>query len=178
MYNIAMNIEQIDNMLVAHKDINKDVYEGHYLEQYRIYLHIFNNTSDRRQKSNEFFLGLNAAIIGIIGYVESKALPHASLIFMLIPLVGISICYSWHRMILSYKQLNRAKFKVIHTVERKLPLSLFETEWDLLGKGKDPHKYLPLSQTEKNIPLMFIVLYAVIFLASLPWDDIMMLPTR
>lgn len=168
-----MEIEQIDNILTLNKDENRDSYEGHYLEQYRIYLHIFNNTSDRRQKSNEFFLGLNAAIIGIIGYVETKTLPHASVVFILIPLVGIGICYSWYMMINSYKQLNRAKFKIIHSVEKKLPLSLFETEWNILGRGKDKRKYYPLSQIEKNIPIMFIALYIVLFLVSLPLDEIL-----
>ncbi len=170
-----MEIEQIDNLLISNNDDHKDTYEGHYLEQYRIYLHIFNSTGDRRQKSNEFFLGINAAIIGILGYVETKTLPHSSIVFVLIPFVGMGICYFWYRMILSYKQLNRAKFKVIHTVERKLPLSLFETEWNLLGKGKDRSKYYPLSHIEKNIPLMFISLYIIILIVSLPWNDISML---
>lgn len=172
MYNGSMEIEQIDNLLIASKEENKMTNEGHYLEQYRIYLHIFNSTSDRRQKSNEFFLGLNAAIIGILGYVETKTLPHASIVFVLVPLVGMGICHAWYRIILSYKQLARAKFKVIHTIERKLPLSLFETEWNILGRGKDKTKYFPLSLTEKNIPLMFICLYVTIFCVSLPWDDI------
>src|SRR5437667_434058 len=131
MYNKGMEIEEIDNLLIPSKDENKDSYEGHFLEQYRIYLHVFNSTCDRRQKSNEFFLVLNAAIIGILGYVKTKSLPHASILFALIPFIGIGICYSWYRMIRSYRQLNRAKFQVIHTVERKLPLALFETEWNV-----------------------------------------------
>lgn len=137
------------------------------LEQYRIYLHILNSTSDRSQKANEFFLGLNAAIIGILGYVETKNLPHGNMIFMLIPFVGISVSYSWYKIINSYSQLNRAKFKVIHAIERKLPVALFETEWNLLGKGKDRKKYLAFSKIEKNIPLTFIVLYIIILITTL-----------
>jgi hypothetical protein len=68
--------EEIDELLLAtyteHKEEHADRYVDHYLEQYRIYLHIFNDTSNRRQKSNEFFLGLNTAIIALMGYIETK----------------------------------------------------------------------------------------------------------
>jgi len=149
----------------------EDNYENHYLEQYRMYLHIFNSTSDRRSKSNEFFLGLNTAIIAALGYMESKNLTdNTSIIFLFAPLVGIAICYCWYQIILSYKKLNRAKFRVIHEIEEKLPLSLFKTEWELLGKGLDHTKYRKLSSIEKNIPITFIVLYVVILGVSLPWN--------
>jgi len=163
----------IDNMLAsghAHTDENGEKYpEGyidHLLEQYRVYLHIFNSTSELRHRYNEFFLGLNTAIMGIMGYIESRDVLHAPIIFTLVPMVGIAICFSWHRIISSFSQLNRAKFKVIHGIEAKLPASLFRTEWQLLGEGKDLNKYHPLSRIEKNIPVIFIVLYAVILLAN------------
>src|SRR3989344_1376679 len=121
-----MKIDTVDHILFTAKGKEvgpeKDSYTNYCLEQYRIYLHVFNSTSDRSQKSNEFFLGLNAAIIGILGYVETKSLPHGNTIFTLIPFVGISISYSWYKIINSYSQLNRAKFKVIHALEQKLPI--------------------------------------------------------
>jgi hypothetical protein len=145
----------------------KDPYLNQYLEQYRIYLHIFNSTNDRSQKSNEFFLGLNAAIIGILGYVETKSLPHGNMIFLLIPFIGISISYSWYKIINSYSILNRAKFKVIHKMEEKLPVALFTKEWSTLNDSKNQHKYVSFSRIEKNIPITFIVLYIVILIVTL-----------
>lgn len=160
----------IDNLLFTRnndkiKD-SKDPYVDYCLEQYRIYLHVFNSTNERRQKSNEFFLGLNAAIIGILGYVETKTIPNANIIFMLVPFLGISIGYCWYKIIKSYSQLNKAKFKVIHTIEQKLPITLFETEWHILGKGKNIQKYYPLSDTEKLIPVTFMALYIAILLLN------------
>ena len=164
--------DQIDDILIAtnteHKNKHPDRYIDHYLEQYRIYLLIFDNLSDRRQKSNEFFLGLNTAIMGIMGYFEIKNIPETPIIFILVPLVGMAICFCWYRLILSFSQLNRAKFKVIHTLEKKLPANLFETEWQLLGEGKDKTKYFPISHIERFIPIIFIVLYLVILLANSP----------
>ncbi len=171
-----MKIDGIDSILFTAKGEEvkekKDSHVDYCLEQYRIYLHVFNATSDRSQKSNEFFLGLNAAIIGILGYAETKSLPHGNIIFTMIPLVGISISYSWYRIINSYNQLNRAKFKVIHALEQKLPVALFETEWNLLGRGKDRKIYLPFSKIERDIPITFISLYVIIMLVSMPWGEI------
>ena len=165
-----MDRDQIDNMLIsknlAYKEKYAENYIGHYIEQYRIYLHLFDRTSDRRHKSNEFFLGVNTAIMGIMGYIEAKNIEHTPVIFFLAPIVGVAICFCWYRLIMSVSQLNRAKFKVIHNLEKNLPLNLFETEWHLLGNGKDSSKYYPISHTERFIPLIFIFLYIVIFLAN------------
>ncbi len=152
---------------------SKDPYVDYCLEQYRIYLHVFNSTNERRLKSNEFFLGLNTAIIGILGYVETKNLPDPNITFLLIPFVGISISYCWYKIINSYKQLNRAKFQVIHSVEQKLPITLFQTEWHVLGKGKDVKKYKPLSEIEKIIPITFIAFYIVILIIGVSWSSVL-----
>jgi hypothetical protein len=173
-----MDKDKLDSILYSRTNNYNDGkiennYENHYLEQYRMYLHLFNSTSDRRNKANEFFLGLNTAIIGVLGYLETKTPnDNSSVIFLFAPLVGIAICYCWYEIIISYKQLHRAKFKVIHSIEEKLPISLFKTEWELLGRGNDFSKYRRLSSIEKNIPIIFIVLYTVIFSMSLPWDII------
>ncbi|MDR3519541.1 MAG: hypothetical protein P4L63_01465 [Candidatus Pacebacteria bacterium] len=162
----------IDDILVAaypeYKTTFPERYIDHYLEQYRIYLLIFDNLSDRRQKSNEFFLAINTAIMGIMGYFEIKTISDSQTIFVLVPLVGMAICFCWYRMILSYSQLNRAKFKVIHTLEQKLPAKLFDTEWQILGGGKNRSKYFPLSHAERFIPIIFIVLYIIIFIVNSP----------
>ena len=164
--------DQIDNMLIPvkseHEEKYPDKYIDHYLEQYRIYLHVFNSTNERRQKSNEFFLGINTAIMAILGYIETKEVSHIPMVFTLVPLIGIALCYAWYQTICSYRQLNRAKFKVIHRLEHKLPADLFETEWNILGKGRDYKKYRPLSHIELSIPSIFVILYFIIFVANLP----------
>jgi len=173
-----MSIErgEIDNLLYVrntdHKENHNDRYIDHYLEQYRIYLHVFNTTSERRLKANEFYLAINTAIMGILGYFEIKGPAERPVVLVLVPFVGVAICYCWYRIIQSYRQLNKAKFSIIHSAEKKLPLSLFETEWELLGKMKDPKKYRPLSSIEKYIPVIFIVLYILIFFANFPWSEI------
>jgi hypothetical protein len=111
--------------------------------------------------------------MAVLGYLEVKhgvMLPddHIFLIFLCVPLMGILICRSWWQTIRSYRQLARAKFKVLHTLEHRLPARLFETEWELLGKGKDRRAYYPLSRIERSIPVTFMALYLVIICANIP----------
>ncbi len=174
-----MEKEEIDNLLYKrytdHQENHADRYIDHYLEQYRIYIHVMNAASERRLKSNEFFLAINTAIMGILGYFEIKGSVEKSILIFMVPFVGIAICYCWYKIINSYSQLNRAKFAVIHSIEKKLPLALFETEWELLGKGKDKKKYWPLSWTEKLIPIIFIILYVLIFASGIIIENILIL---
>ena len=170
--------KKIDELLIdsqmEHKSLYPDLYIHHYLEQYRVYLRAFTSMVERRQKSNEFFLSINTAIMAILGYIETEQGPvqHSALIFSFVPFVGIVICYSWALAVRSYRQVAQAKYKVIHRLERRLPAALFETEWEILGRGKDAKRYYPLSRVEKNIPLIFIVLYVIIFIANSPFMSV------
>src|SRR5580658_6434575 len=110
-----------------HKVKYGEKYIDHLLDQYKIYLSMLDKISERRQKSNEFFMGLNTAIIGLLGYIETRSLPHTTLILLAIPIVGGLICFYWYQIIRSYKNLNTAKFAVVHAIEQRLPITMFET---------------------------------------------------
>ena len=84
-------------------------------------------------------------------------------------LAGIAISYMWYRLIRSYRDLNSAKFKVIHQIEKKLPLSPFDAEWEAVGRGENSSLYLPFTHIEIGIPWVFLVLHMFAFYQSFPW---------
>ena len=170
-----MKNEDIENSLFKdneHKEKYGDKYIEHYLDQYKTYLSMLDNISDRRQKSNEFFMTLNSVVIGALGYIETTSIKHSNIILYLIPVVGGLIAYYWYHIVCSYKNLNTAKFAVVHTIESRLPIAMFETEWEILEKGENKKKYYPFTHIELNIPLIFIGIYAFLFLVNLPWGFI------
>src|SRR5580658_2841053 len=116
--------EDLSRMLfVSASDKYGDKYIEHLLEQYKIYLTGIEKISDRRQKANEFFLALNAALVTILGFVIAKQSQGDHIpIVTLAAVAGMLICYLWYRMVRSYKGLNEGKFKVIHMIEARLPL--------------------------------------------------------
>ena len=57
------------NLIVNDKDSYGESYQAHSLEIYKLYVQMADNISARRQSANSFFLTVNTAIIGIVGYV-------------------------------------------------------------------------------------------------------------
>lgn len=153
----------------------KGNYQDHLLSQYRLYVGSAEKISDRRQRTNDFFLTLNSAILAFLGYsvVQSEGRFNLMTIFSL---AGIVICYFWYRIIRSYKNINSGKFKVIHIIEKKLPLALYDTEWTALDRGENPKTYLPFTHIEIKVPWAFIILYFLLILVriilSIPWNSL------
>lgn len=143
-------------------------FRDHCLEIYKIYVGSADKISERRQIANSFFLSINTAIVGLISYLQAGSNEKTFLgFYLLVSIAGMFICYMWYRLILSYKQINSGKFKIIHQIEEQLPLSPYGAEWEILGQGEDPKKYLPFTYIEILVPWVFFGLHAVLFVKSI-----------
>lgn len=138
-------------------------YQDHFFKQYKIYIDSIEKTSDRRQQANNYFITINASLISIIGLsFQLKFFENSVWLKILLAFLGIIICIIFYFLIRSYKQLNAGKFKVIHEIEKKLPLSMYKYEWQILGEGKDQAKYYPFSHIELFIPWIFGIIYFIL----------------
>jgi hypothetical protein len=145
-----------------------DNYKSHYIEIYKLYVEMADKISERRQAANSFFLTINTAIVGLVSYLQLGQTGKTESIFhLMIGMAGMIICYMWYRLVLSYKQLNSGKFRVVHLIEQNLPLAPYDAEWEILGRGKDPKKYLPFTHIEIFVPWVFFGLHAFVFLYGL-----------
>ncbi|MSR78873.1 MAG: hypothetical protein EXS59_01880 [Candidatus Taylorbacteria bacterium] len=164
-----MKPEDIDKMLFVSKSADYgDKYIEHLLEQYKIYIASAERVSDRRQKSNDFFLALNTALVALLGFVATKASPtRISSLLIIAPIAGAAMCYLWYEIIQSHKKLNDAKYKVLHVIESRLPLALYDTEWEALGRGKDTSKYWAFTHIELWVPWIFIAIYVMLFTSTI-----------
>jgi len=138
-------------------------YEKHLFEQYQLYIEGAEKISDRRQNANNYFITINTALITLLG-LSFQVNFLDSLVWMrsLISGLGIVICIIFWFLLRSYKQLNTGKFKVIHEIEKQLPLALYDYEWKILGEGKDEKKYYPFSHVELLIPWVSGLLYLIL----------------
>jgi len=147
-------------------------YDIHYLEQYKIYVEMADRISSRRQSANSFFLSVNTAVVAIIGYVQlGQATGTSQAFYWLVSIAGMALCYTWYRLIRSYKDLNSGKFKVIHALEQKLPTAPYDAEWESLERGNNPKLYHPFTKVEIVVPWVFFILHLSILLQTIPWDD-------
>jgi len=166
-----MTKDKITTMLFVSESANYgDKYIEHLLEQYKIYLSAIEKISDRRQKTNEFFLALNTSLVTLLGFLLSKqgTTPIFSGI-LYAALAGIILCYLWYRIVRSYKGLNTGKLLVIHAIESRLPLALYDTEWELLGRGQNRKIYWPFTHIELLVPWVYIFLFSLVVISSICW---------
>lgn len=168
---MALEKNDIEKILfVSASDKYGEKYIEHLLDQYKIYINAAEKISDRRQKTNEFFLGLNTALVAFLGFIVTKTSEiEISLMVGASAVAGVTICYLWYRIIASYKGLNSAKFKVIHAIELRLPLALYDTEWEMLERGENKKVYWPFSHIELHVPKIFIVIYIALAASAIPW---------
>ncbi len=143
-------------------------YRDHAWEIYKLYVEMADKISERRQSANSFFLTLNSAIVALVGYVNlsQDTVPGTSSFFWLVAVSGMVLCYLWYRLIRSYKDINSGKFKVIHVIEKQLPLRPYDAEWTALGKGEDSKLYLPFTHIEIYVPWVFFIVHLFVLIRS------------
>ena len=136
-------------------------YYNHIFEQYKLYVQMADQVSARRNLANTFFLTLHTFLLGSFGFFIEKAPSLLSQPPIVIPFAAVlALCVAWWMIVRSYRQLNSGKFKVIGEFEKRLPTSPYwSAEWNALGEGKDPMKYLPLTHVENWVPVIFAGLY-------------------
>ncbi|MCZ6852616.1 MAG: hypothetical protein O7G86_01750 [Gammaproteobacteria bacterium] len=152
--------------------VSKDQYgdetqhRDHLLEMYKTYVEMADRISQHRQSANKFYLSLNSAIIGLIGYVQLGD-PTEHSFYWLVAIAGAIISYLWYRQIRSYKDMNSGKFKVVHELEAYLPVCPYDAEWTALGEGKRPDLYLPFTDIEIRVPFVFMAIHVSVIIAAL-----------
>lgn len=133
-------------------------------EQYKVYVNRSSDVSNRRLKTNRFYVSLLSAGIGVMGLlINSQQLTDIQYIgLIVIGLVGIALCISWLLNIWSYKQLNKGKYAVIHEMEEKLPHACYRDEWKKLDYGQNNRTYLTHWKVERVVPLLLAAPYLLL----------------
>lgn len=140
-----------------------DKYQNHLLEQYKLYVQTSQQVSERRQNANNFLLTVNSSLVVLyVALLSTFGHHHWN---ALIPFTGLFVCFLWYSTVDSYKDLNTAKFAVIHELEEQLPVALFKHEWHVCGHNRKKtdrdiaDRYVPLTHLERWIPVAFAALY-------------------
>lgn len=143
-------------------------YAAHLLDQYKLYVSMADKISERRQTANAFFSTINTALFATLGIVLPRTEGwFGTAWYVIVGAAGLVLCYSWYRLLRSYRDINSAKFKVVHEIERLLPIRPYDTEWTSVGCGDNPKLYLPFTHIETKIPGIFGILYLALIVVAL-----------
>jgi len=143
-----------------------DKWHSHLLDQYRLYVEMADRVSQRRTAANTYFLSVNSAILAFVGYLTTESSPDY---MWLLALAGCMLTLFWHSIVLSYRNLNTAKWQIVQDIEKRLPISPYDAEWDAVQRGKNPRLYRPISHIESWVPAVFLVLHVIVFVRTFPW---------
>ena len=137
-------------------------------EQYKLALEMADRVSARRGQANQFYLTLQSSLLGvpaILGLFGSGS-GLDPLRATLIALIGAMTSITWWLQLRSFRDLNRAKFKVINQMERDyLTVHPFTDEWAVLKKDPIPRwqeRYAELGAVERVIPVVFFLVNLVV----------------
>lgn len=146
-----MNENKEENKLFQNNKGDLDIES--LLAQWQTCVEMANSVSARRDTINNLFVTLHLALITTIAVIwDTKAYP-------ILGLGGI-LCVLWFISIGNYRKLNQAKYDVICEIEKHLPAQPFNVEWGYVKKRKF---YIEGTQIEKWVPIMFLIVYFIIF---------------
>ena len=137
------------------------------VKQYELYLNGIEQTSNRRGKALGSLVALNSAYF-TCGGIILQFTEGANRIILLcgLCLLGVLTSIIFFFLLRSYRQLNSAKFQVLHKIEEQLPLQPYTEEWSIVGNGNNRSRYWPLSHLEKWIPIVFGLVYFAVFIMT------------
>ena len=127
------------------------------LELYKLHVEMADRVSHRRGIANNLFIAIHTSIILVSGlaikYFEQFKIP-----LLIVMALGIALALIWKELILSYKKLNSAKFKVINKIEEDhFSIQPYVDEYEYYKKDKRKD----FSIIEKRIPIVLVTVYIV-----------------
>ena len=139
----------------------EDIDQNAALEQWKFYGQSTHQVSNRRLKNNRFYLRLLIALLGVAG-IGGKLGFITPVGILFIGAIGLPFCILWAFHILSYKQLNSGKYRVLWQMAEHLPYGPFQMEWDHLKEGEEPDVYIKHTTVEVWWPRVFGFFYTVL----------------
>jgi uncharacterized membrane protein YqjE len=158
-----------------------------HFDEFKVYLESAERTTDRRLDLNKTNAPLALLILAGIGamvswsYDKDQIAPIADLAVFLVSLLAAIFCFWWWKQIISYKELNSAKFQILNEMAKKLVITdgegkvpshrPFEKEWSLMEKNETLGKFgkmraLTASPSELTVPKSFLVAFLLISVAA------------
>lgn len=140
------------------------------LDIYKLTVEMADRISARRALASTFFLTALSSLIVVIGLTTKAEWAFA--------LPGLVLAITWWLLLRSYRLLNRAKYKVIQNMEKRLPVQPFTDEWPITEAIPGDEivrfrrikalrgRYAELGVLEQTVPTIFGVIFLVILISS------------
>lgn len=134
------------------------------IDLYKMAVEMADRISSRRATSNAFYITVQTALVAVLGIATPTIRQAPWWAVLIVAVAGLSVSGSWWLQLRSYRDLNRAKFIVINSMESSLPRRIYSDEWEILKTQPWHRRYTELGITERIIPFVFGALYIFLFI--------------
>ena len=131
-------------------------YHAHVLEMYKLHTEMADRVSQRRGLMNRLYTTAHVALI-VLGtklWIDQEFPLISVFVFSIL---GLCFAWVWRLNIVSYQQLNAAKFEALDLLEKELPLPFYKIEQAAYSKKKRKD----FSSIETTIPWVLCAGYAL-----------------
>ncbi len=147
----------------ATENYSNELYQTLLVEQYKLYVEMYDRITARRSLANTFFLTLHAIFISGLGLSLRNTASITGVGLLLFPLLGLLVlCYAWWRLVQYYRRVSNAKEIVIAEMEKRLPSN---PSWSAERKAMQIDRpYNSLRRMEIILPFIFGLLYVLTYI--------------
>jgi hypothetical protein len=147
-------------------------------EEYKLFVEDTARFTDRRLTVNNIYVAVNSAVLAAVAFLGKDAgfLPSwRTGTLALVLVAGIVICLQWIQLIGKYKGLVKLRMDQLHKMEVSPEMAgcwqMYHKEDDLYPRDEkgnlSPGKSHNISDLERWLPAVFIIVYAIFLLGCL-----------
>ena len=141
-----------------------DTEQKERLEIYKLHAELADRVSQRREGANRLYVSLLVGLVVFLAALLRFGMGEApeQLVLGVLGVFGVLLSISWMIVIRSYRQLNTGKFAALQELEKELVYPFFTREWELLSEGREISRYWKLTEVERGLPIIFILLFCAL----------------
>ncbi|MCB9585273.1 MAG: hypothetical protein H6718_07740 [Polyangiaceae bacterium] len=132
------------------------------LEQYKMAVDSSLRVTEWRYRANQFGLAAVGGMLAAFGWVVKAAGESARWPLVAACIFGVVFALYWLQTIRSHRQLNSAKFKIIHQIEVRFPVRFFAAEWELVKLSTGTARYRSFSRLDEALVIIICLLFGVL----------------
>ncbi|MBR5596352.1 MAG: hypothetical protein IKW30_02980 [Lachnospiraceae bacterium] len=166
LYSIAKEYQNKEYLKLINEpgNLKKNLDMQIVLEQYKFFAETSEALVNRRQNVNSFYISANTALITIIATIFSLNTDWTIrfIITIVLALPGTLLNVSWKKILEAYGITNSSKLTILSELEKQLAISLYGAEWEEMSNEYNKKRYVSFTDSEKNLPRVFNILYTAL----------------
>jgi hypothetical protein len=138
--------------------------------QYATYVEWAEKLIERRAEAHRFYVTLNLAIVGAIGFLFSEhfnaaeGAPPADWMAAALAFAGVMVSWNWRSVVASQRRIMAWKFDIVHRLEAQLPSQPYKDEWDV---SQTARRKSSAGRFELRLPSLFMAFFALALILTL-----------